>query len=516
LHSNRPEGASCAEDGVLTGNAETTEAVETQSRTTGRFGAVLNHIFSFHAVLLAGLATITVFTVSNRFNDPDLWWHLRVGKIIAETHSIPSTDLFSFTAQGHTWIAHEWLAQLSLYGAYAAGGYQGLMLWLCMLASAIFVTVYLLCYLRTRDPLASFLGAVLAWFFATVGLAARPLILGHLFLALELLILELGRTKDRRWFWCLPPLFAVWVNCHGSYYLGLGVAIVYWVCSFVSGKWGMVWSGGAGRRERHLLGVMLAVSLLALFCNPVGWRLVAYPFDLLFRQHTNLGAVVEWFPPDPRTPRGAGLIIAFAAFFLATALRRSELELRDLSLFAVGFFLAVQHQRMLFVFGLFASPLLCSLVFGRQAKDRPDRQHPVLNAVIVSACAAAMALEFPTTAALQQQIRKTSPVAAIEYVRKARLHGPMLNAYIFGGYLIWALPEEKVFIDGRADIYDWTGVFAEYGRWATLSEDPAALLDRHRIRFCLLETGAPLGRVMRYLPGWRKAYSDDVAEVFVR
>ena len=26
----------------------------------------------------------------------------------------------------------------------------------------------------------------------------------------------------------------------------------------------------------------------------------------------------------------------------------------------------------------------------------------------------------------------------------------MLNEYVFGDYLIWALPEEKVFIDGNA------------------------------------------------------------------
>ena len=92
----------------------------------------------------------------------------------------------------------------------------------------------------------------------------------------------------------------------------------------------------------------------------------------------------------------------------------------------------------------------------------------------------------------------------------------MLNEYVFGGYLIWALPEEKVFVDGRSDVYDWTGVLAAYGRWATLSEDPQKLLDQYRIRLCVLAVTSPMARVMAYLPNWRKAYSDDIAVVFTR
>ena len=92
----------------------------------------------------------------------------------------------------------------------------------------------------------------------------------------------------------------------------------------------------------------------------------------------------------------------------------------------------------------------------------------------------------------------------------------MLNEYVFGDYLIWALPEEKVFIDGNADIFDWTGVLEAYGRWATLQEDPRILLDKYHIRFCLISKDAPMTQVLPYLPGWRKVYADDVSAVFVR
>src|ERR1041385_5046732 len=48
----------------------------------------------------------------------DFWWHLKLGELIANTHSIPRTDLFSFTASGQTYVVQNWLAELIYYGLY--------------------------------------------------------------------------------------------------------------------------------------------------------------------------------------------------------------------------------------------------------------------------------------------------------------------------------------------------------------------------------------------------------------
>jgi hypothetical protein len=42
------------------------------------------------------------------------------------------------------------------------------------------------------------------------------------------------------------------------------------------------------------------------------------------------------------------------------------------------------------------------------------------------------------------------PVAAATFLQRHRPPGTMLNSYNFGGYLMWAYPREKVFIDSRA------------------------------------------------------------------
>ncbi len=75
-------------------------------------------VFSFPAFLGCALILVTVLTARERFDDPDMWWHLKVGEIVWNTHTIPRTDIFSWTTNNHAWLPHEWLAQLFIYAAY--------------------------------------------------------------------------------------------------------------------------------------------------------------------------------------------------------------------------------------------------------------------------------------------------------------------------------------------------------------------------------------------------------------
>src|SRR4051794_16211721 len=120
--------------------------VEHGRRRKRALGTRIGFLFSFRTMLAVGLVVVAVMTISNRFNDPDLWFHLKLGQIVWNTHSIPATDLFSFTAFGHAWTAHEWLAELAIYAVYQAGGYLGLMLWFAAVTALLVVLVYYLCY----------------------------------------------------------------------------------------------------------------------------------------------------------------------------------------------------------------------------------------------------------------------------------------------------------------------------------------------------------------------------------
>jgi hypothetical protein len=92
----------------------------------------------------------------------------------------------------------------------------------------------------------------------------------------------------------------------------------------------------------------------------------------------------------------------------------------------------------------------------------------------------------------------------------------MLNEYVYGGYLIWAAPQYKVFVDGRGDIFESTGVLTQYGDFIMVHANPRVLLDKYRIDWCLLSPEDPVSHVLPLLPEWKIVYSDNLAKIFAR
>jgi len=467
--------------------------------------------------MIAGLLVVLAFlTVRARFNDPDMWWHLKMGEIIWTTHAIPTTDIFSFTTHHHAWIPHEWLSQVAIYLAYKWGGYSGLMLWLCLFASAIFIGGYVLCTLYSGNAKVSFLGALVVFLFATVGLSIRPQMIGYFLLLVELSLIHLGRTRNARWFWCLPPLFAIWINCHGSVSLGFVAAGILLFCSFFHFRIGSLVCEHWHPRSKRIFIASLILSVGALFLNPVGIQQILYPIDTLIHQPLGLSAVREWQPLELNSQRGILFLVLLGCIAVLILLRKSELYLDELLLLAVGIWLAGSHDRMLFVFGILAAPIFSRMLSRSWDNYDPETDRIWPNALLIGISLLIAFFAFPGAGNLAAQAEEKSPVGAVNFIKTHHLSGPMLNDYTDGGYLIWAMPEHPVFVDGRGDVYEWTGVLQEFGSWATLQNDPNILLDKYGIQFCLLEANAPMANVLPLMHNWKSVYSDNQSVIFVR
>ena len=481
----------------------------------GRYSAT-RAIFSFPVVLGALLAVLAVLTVRGRFGDPDMWWHLKTGEIIWNTHHIPVTDTFSYTTNNHAYIPHEWLSQLTIYAAYRSGGYAGLMLWMCALSALLVIGSYVLCSLYSGNLKVAFAGALITWLFATIGFSVRPQLLGYVLLECALLVLYLGQARSPRWFWALPPLFAVWVNCHGSFFLGLIVAAATLASAFVELEWGLLVSKRWDAAGRKTLGIALGLSLAALFANPAGLGQVTYPLVTMTKLRLNTTWISEWAPPQFGDSRGVALLAIAGLILLIPLLRRTQVRVQELVLTAVGFGLAIQHSRMLIVFGILAAPIICRLL--ADCWDRYDarRDHPAANAVMMALSLGAIAVGFPSRPQLIRDVEGAAPVKAVDFINASHLAGNMLNDYVYGGYLIWAAPQHKVFVDGRGDVFELTGVLEDYLQWTSLQADPKALLSKYQISFCLLHADASISRVLALLPGWRQIYSDEMSVIWAR
>jgi hypothetical protein len=176
--------------------------------------------------------------------------------------------------------------------------------------------------------------------------------------------------------------------------------------------------------------------------------------------------------------------------------------------------LACLHVRFLLIFVPFFAPLLAR-VFARWLPpyNRAIDKY-VLNGIAIAGVAAAMIHYFPSRANLEEKAAKESPIQAIEYLRHHAVPGPMYDAYNFGGYLV--LADQKVFIDGRSELYEKGGVLSDYMKVSTLKPGALDVLRRYQIQSCLLVRDEPLATVLAALPDWQKVYSDNTSTLFVR
>lgn len=491
-------------------------AIAAQPAPAGTLRYAIQSFFSFPVMLAFMLALLAVFTVRSRFDDPDMWWHLKMGQIIWTTHTIPLQDTFSYTTNHHPSVPQEWLGEVSLYIAYKLGGYSGLMLWVCLFASAIFIAAFVFCSAYGGNLKVAFLGGVIVWLFSTIGLAARPQMIGYLLLIVELFLIHLGRTRSPRWFLCLPVLFALWINCHGSFFLGMVVAGIFLVSSFVHFQSGSLVAPRWDAERRRKLIIALVLSVGALFLNPDGIHQVLYPANALVSQRLALGASQEWQATSMSDPRALALLLVLLGSFLTVVLRRSELYFDELLILVAATWLGLSHQRTLFAFGILVAPILSRQIAGLWEGYERDKDPHWLNAIFMAGSLLAMVYIIPNAKELSAQTEKNSPVKAVEFIKSHQLAGPMLNDYGFGGYLIWAAPEYPVMIDGRADVYEWSGFFEDYEKWAMLENNPKDLPDKYKVNFCLLASQSPMAQAMSLVPGWKIVYSDQNSVILLR
>ena len=102
------------------------------------------------------------------------------------------------------------------------------------------------------------------------------------------------------------------------------------------------------------------------------------------------------------------------------------------------------------------------------------------------------------------------PVQAISYLQAHPPQGPIVNYYLWGGYLNWKDPDLKVFVDGRADIFEYSGVFKDYLDLLML-DAPGPILDKYGARYVLFPRHDPFTRYMQNDPKWKTVYSDQLS-----
>jgi len=475
--------------------------------------SLADSVFSFPVMCMFLLAAVIFGFSVKQIAEPDIWWHLRNAAYLFQHHSFPSVDTYSFTAAGSPWMNFEWLSEVPFFLAFKAMGLQGLLLVYFSLLVLIYIGVYHRSCRAGADCKDATLATLLAIFLGVVSIGPRTLLFGWLCMVGLLLVLDRFQ-RTGKCLWLLPPLFALWINLHGSWIFGVVVLVLTIASGLVEGEWGLVvarrWTPG----ELKKLLLALAASLAALFVNPFGYKLLLFPFDVTFRLRGAVQYVQEWQSVDFSTGDGKLALIVILALLAAALLSRRRWKLDEVLLTAFALWAALSHARFLFLAGLVLVPILAPRLKLFPPYQR-ELDKPWLNAGIMAAVVGSLIFFFPSAARLQQKVDEQYPTAALQFMQRQHLKGRIFNQYVWGGYMEWNTPELKPFIDGRAFIFVYNGVLDDH-RKATTIEEPFQILDKYQIDEALLKPEWPLTYLLEHSPAWHMIYSDKVAVLLER
>lgn len=464
----------------------------------------------FVALLLLGLFVMAASHVT----DPDFWWHLRTGQLIVETRQVPHTDPYSFTRSGQPWIAHEWLSEVMIYGIYRAAGWSGLIIFFALVIAAAQLLIYARCSAR---PYGAALLTLWGTFTSAPAWGARPQMLSLLLGSIFLFLLEHSR---RSLLWWTVPLMVVWVNLHAGYVLGVAFIAFFLLGELLDVAFGFE-SWPQSRPRLRSLSLTLFACLLVVPMNPNGARLYWYPFATLASPSMQRN-IVEWASPNFHQAAYFPLLLLLLGILAGIAVSRHSLRPREILLLLFTAAAALQSVRHIPIFCLVAIPILSHSVRHLLESRFLPKEHPVIRTpgklALNTALLAGLAIFtiVRVTFVIRTQSRAVAekyPVAATTFLTAHPPNGALLNAYEWGGYLIWKLyPGVRVFVDGRADVYG-DAFLDEYRKTYGVGDDWKAALDRWQIKTVIVPQGTPLAMALRPDHGWMPIYQDSQALV---
>ncbi len=479
---------------------------------------------------LAGLFIVLVLSslgaVAHRFErstiDPDLWWHVRIGDWILQTHSFPHSGVFSQYAN-RAWVAYSWGFEVMMASLFRLAGLAALPLTLAAFRPAILFAVFVMAFLISRRFWLSWLLTVAAAFPLASILVVRPILFTVLFFIIEIGLIFYARTRNSvaPLYW-LPLVLLLWANTHIQFIYGLFVLTVFIACELLrlaapAEKQSWISASPIETTPVRLLLVYCA-SVLATFIGPY-WG-AAYGTIVKYVAYVQqYNEISELLALDFRSINDYFVVILLIAACIVIG--RKGLDLFTGSLIVSTALVTFRSRRDEWFVSLVACAVIAAAAADRgqtaAARVRFQRLAQYAGVLVLTVAltyAYAWRVVGLTFSNLASGIDAMYPIRATEYLRQHHLAGPIYNTYDWGGFIIFNLREYPVSIDGR---YDLHGPVLFKRATDTLNAvnwktDP----DLAKAGFALLPKGQPLNAALAADPDYKLVYTDHIAQIFVK
>ncbi|MCC2641710.1 MAG: conserved rane protein of unknown function [Nitrospira sp.] len=466
--------------------------------------------------------------------EPDLGWHLRAGlDLIAQGWKLPETDPYSHTMPDWHWVEHAWLTDGLLALVYRSlGSFAGLgiiLLFGCVTGLAWWIASAPASVHRTYRLAAM----VISLWVALPFLGARTQLVSLLGVAVFFRVWNHIQQGHGQWIWILPPIFLLWANLHGGFTAGLFLFGLMLLLSFVMRMCLDRWPEFAAALDEPVLrgkelrrgALALLFALAATLLNPYGWGLYVEIYESLTDRFM-IQTLREWQPVSFQGWAGRAYAFYLVALACLTAGWYRRVEPVRWVMLLIVLVLSLLHWRNVTLFLIVSLSLMAELLAA--AALSLFRWVPALRSyagaclLVVTAIAASVLYSLGTDHVVhvwrsgtgpEDYFEQTEyPIEAVRWIRNHReeVGTRLYNDYGFGGFLLWQLPDEKVFIDGRMPAWRIGDrrIFQDYVELNRVDSPALVVLDRYGIDWAVIERGSALALALEAHHAWKTLYAD--------
>lgn len=396
--------------------------------------------------------TITAFT-------QDLGRHLLTGKIILQTRHIPKENLFSYTYPHFPFINHHWLSEVIFYLMFHLGGANSLLIFTVVIVLLSFTIVFFYALKRTNFlTVASTSLLMIPMFFERTDI--RPEIFSFLFLSLFMVILYGYKQNQTKWIVILPFIELLWVNMHIYFLIGICVVGIFLIDAFVGKRKEIVlWVQRKSRFPKNLVFLIIVFGgcVLATVINPNGLQGALFPFTVFqnygysIEENQNIFFLQQYYHFSRASIIYFEISVILLFITLFVSINKTYVYEWLLAIFFTVLAASAVRNFPLFVFGAFIpfsyrlEVFTNKLLFTQTVKKTLSVLVFLIILWQIGSSVQKNTVGFGVT---------SGAANAMDFFIVNHVQGPIFNNFDIGSYIEYRLyPKEKVFVDGRPEVY---------------------------------------------------------------
>ena len=363
----------------------------------------------------------------------------------------------------------------------------------------------------------------------------KPEMFTILFFAAIVYVYFTSKLSGKNLFYTYPFIFALWVNIHAGYVVGL-----VFITGALIGETAVFLVFKHESLPKNLLvklAVYTGISYIALTLNPYGITFITEHFGRIANQEQGVNRLFvdsyinRWqylFPESYVFRRtNTAWILVFMEMSVLGAFLYGYLKKRFIDITVIGITIVFFLFSMKMARGALYFPFiwLFSLFYVlKQTNATVIKKMMIPTAfIIIVVCIGVCNYNTVTantyTSWFGSNLDVCVPGQAVEFIMEHNIPGPLFNDYLIGGYMIWSMyPHYKVFIDPRYQPYV-NGVWEDFLRFRQ-KPDPGELDNleaKYPFKAALIHHVLynDLANVFAVSPDWEMVFVDNIAVVFV-